>query len=137
MHFITKMFALAAIAMGATVASDAAADGEEPADPAPGDVVDVATATKIITAKLAAAGKSAEANCAGRRDEHGKMGTHGSIRLMVLVSHLGGTHPIEIITGKGATAKCVAQYFTFKSPPYKGTDVSREYGVTLREPPKS
>ena len=132
MHFITKMFALAAIVVGATVASDAAADGDE--DRPSGAPVDIETAKKIITGKLKTAQDLATANCPGRRDETGKLGSHGTIRLTILVSHLGHTAPIAITTGKGATAKCVAAYFTFSHPPYKGPDVEREYGVMLKEP---
>lgn len=136
---MTKMFALAAIALGATFASDAAADGEEgqEEEPAPGEPVDIETAKRIIGEKLQKAQKGAEANCAGRKDEFGKMGSHGSIRMTVLISHLGYTRPINISSGKGATAKCVAQYFTFKHVPYKGPDVERDYGVMLKEPAKS
>jgi hypothetical protein len=137
MHFLTKMFALAAIALGATVASDAAADGEEPEDPPPGGVVDIETAKKIIIDKLNKAQAAATINCVGRKDEFGRMGSHGSIRMTLLISHLGNTHPINISQGKGATAKCVAQYFTFKHPAYKGPDVQKDYGVTLREPAKT
>jgi hypothetical protein len=135
MHFITKMFALGAIALGATVASDAAAEGDD--EPPSGEPVDAETAKKIIIDKLNKAQVAAAQNCPGRKDEYGHMGTHGTISLTLLISHLGHTAPLRITSGKGATAKCVAQYFTFRHPPYKGPDIQRDYNVMLKEPSKS
>jgi hypothetical protein len=125
MHFVIKSFAFAALALGAFVASDAAA--EEP--------VDVATVKPIIQAKIRSATKAAEANCPGRKDAYGKMGKHGGVRFKLHVSHEGHTAPAEILMGGGATLQCVVGYFTFTHPPYKGADYDFEYGVQLSPPP--
>lgn len=125
MNVATKLVALGAIAFGTSIAGHAAA--EEP--------IDVDTAKTLIGNKLKEATKKAEATCVGLKEKNGQPSQTTAVRMTILVSHEGHTRPIDIYIGAGgATAKCVASFFTFSHPPYKGPDVKLDYGVQISTP---
>ncbi len=125
MKVATKLIALGAVAFGMSIAGHAAAE----------DPVDIDTAKRLIGDKLKDATRKAEANCQGLKEKNGKPATTGPVRMTLLVSHEGHTAPVDIyVGGGGATARCVAGYFTFTHPPYKGPDVRLDYGVQITTP---